>query len=124
MSTRFGVRDDFTRLEHGSDGPAKKTRKFLGNSLQGLLSKPDAIDFHSAVGSNQIISGHVGDAVVVRCGIAVIVQESWEADAVFGAEVTRVPRVILRNGPEGCAVGGVGLVEAFEKRKRELTNGA
>src|SRR5438270_14046675 len=122
MSTRFRVGDDFAGCEYRNDRSAKKARQFFRNLLQGPLPKSDAIDLHGAVGSDQIIGGHVSDAVFVRSRIAVIIEESREGDAIFRAEVARVARVILRAGPERRALGSVGREKACEKGKCELTN--
>jgi hypothetical protein len=124
VSAGFRIGDDLARFEDRRNRPAEIAREFPRDFLQGLLTKTNTIDLHRAIGRDQIESGHVRDAVLIRGGIAVVIDEGREGDAIFGAEVARITSVVLRDGPESGSIRSVGFEEALEKRKGELADRA
>ena len=109
MSAGLRFRNHFPRLENGRDRPAQEARQILRHCFQSLFAKSDAIDLHRPVGSDQVKGGHVGEAVVIGRGIAVVIEKSREGDAVLGAEVARVSSAVLRDGSKCSAIGAVSL---------------
>lgn len=92
--------------------------------LQILFVKTHRADLHPPVGLYQENRRNVGQAIDVRDGITAIIEDHRESDVVLGCKAFRGALLVLGNAKKGCAARAVPLMEALQKRKCELTDGA
>src|SRR5713226_10666435 len=109
------VGDNFGGQENSSRRTTLPRCKFGSNLLDFGLAEAHAAHLDGAVCVNQEECRNVGEAVLVGDRIALFIEEGGESNAVFGAEIFGVARVVLRNAPKGGVLAAVGLEEALEE---------
>src|SRR6266571_4243070 len=94
------------------------------NGFQILLVETHGADFDGAVRVDQEDRGYVGQAVSVGHRVAILVEDQREGHGVFPGKILGRAGIVLRDAEKRRAVVSVLFVEALEKRKRELADGA
>ena len=96
-----------------------------GNRFQTLLVKTHAADRHSAAGIDQKNRGHVGQSVRIGDHVSVfIIDQERKRYSELLRKFACGPRIVLGDTEESYGVAAIAFVEAFEKRKCELADGA
>ena len=86
---------------------------------------PHRGNLNLAVGLYQEEGGDVGQAVLVRDRVAVLVEQQGEGAALLAGKVAGVAGIVLGDAPDARVAGAVEpLVDAFQERKRELADRA